>query len=91
MLVGLVKVKRHTRYIHYTLVRYKAKTDGTDVRACRAVPQVGDLTQVLGQVVLVVGLVGQLQVTTKRVQPDWISPAALNPADRIKSNKSSVL
>lgn len=54
-------------------------TDGTDVRARRAVPQVGDLAQVLGQVVLVVGLVGQLQVPTKRVQPDRISPA-----DRIK-------
>lgn len=74
-----------------TLVWYKPKTDGTHVRACRAVPQVGDLTQVLGQVVLVVGLVGQLQVPTKRVQPDWISPAALNPTDGIKSNKSSLL
>lgn len=63
----------------------------TYMRTRRAVPKVGDLAQVLGQVVLVVGLVGQLQVTTKRVQPDWISPAALNPTGRIKSNKSSLL
>lgn len=46
----------------------------TDVGACRAVPQVSDLTQVLRQVVLMVGLIGQLQVTTERVQPHWISP-----------------
>lgn len=46
----------------------------TDVGACRAVPQVSNLTQVLRQVVLVVGLSGQLQVTTERVQPHWVSP-----------------
>lgn len=48
--------------------------DCTDVSASRAVPQVGNLTQVLRQVVLVVGLSGQLQVTTERVQPHWVSP-----------------
>ena len=60
------------------MIRYKPKIDGTDVGACGAVPQVCDLAQVLGQVVLMVGLVGQFQVATKRVQPDWISPAALD-------------
>lgn len=43
--------------------------------ACRTVPQVRYLTQVLRQVVLVVSLIGQLQVATERVQPHWISPA----------------
>lgn len=46
--------------------------------ACRAVPQVRYLTQVLRQVVLVVSLSGQLQVATERVQPHWISPAEAN-------------
>lgn len=48
---------------------------GTDMGACRTVPQVSYLTQVLRQVVLVVSLIGQLQVATERVQPHWISPA----------------
>lgn len=48
------------------------------MRACRAVPQVGDLTQVLRQVILMVGLVGQLQVTTERVQPHWVRPVEAN-------------
>lgn len=62
-------------------------TDGTDVSACWAVPKVGDLAQVLRQVILVVSLVGQLQVTTKRVQPHWISPVAVNPAYGIQNHK----
>ncbi len=46
--------------------------------ACRAVPQVRYLTQVFGQVVLVVSLSGQLQAATERVQPHWIGPAESN-------------
>lgn len=42
--------------------------------ACRAVPQVSYLTQVLRQIVFVVSLSGQLQVTTEWVQPHWICP-----------------
>lgn len=42
--------------------------------ACRAVPQISYLTQVLRQVILVVSLSGQLQVVTEWVQPHWISP-----------------
>lgn len=48
------------------------------MRACRAVPQVGDLAQVLGQVVLMVSLVGQLQVMTERVQPHWVRSSEAN-------------
>jgi len=48
---------------------------GTDMSSRRAVPQVSYLTQVLGQVVLMVGLGSQLQVAAEWVQPHWISPA----------------
>lgn len=56
----------------------------TYVRARRAVPQVGDLTQVLRQIVLMVGLVGQLQVTTERVQPHWVRPMEAEANEYIK-------
>lgn len=65
-------------------------TDGTDVSACWAVPKVSDLTQVLRQVIFMVGLVGQLQVTTKRVQPHWISPAVVNPTNTLARATESV-
>lgn len=55
--------------------------------ACRAVPQISYLTQVLRQVVLVVSLSGQLQVVTEWVQPHWISPAEANGC--ISSTKRS--
>lgn len=56
---------------------------GTDVSACRAVPQVSYLTQVLRQVILMVSLSSQLKVATEWVQPHWIGPAeALNPSVR---------
>lgn len=51
--------------------------------ACGAVPQVSDLTQVLRQVVLVVGLGSQLQVATEWVQPHRIGPAGANRVIRI--------
>ena len=54
--------------------------------ACRAVPQVSYLTEVLRQVVLMVSLGGQLQVATEWVQPHWISPAEGNRIKHI-SNK----
>lgn len=46
--------------------------------ARRAVPQVGYLAQVLGQVVLVVGLSSQLQVAAEWVQPHWIRTEEAN-------------
>lgn len=46
--------------------------------SCRAVPQVSYLTQVLRQVVLMVSLGSQLQITTEWVQPHWISPVEAN-------------
>lgn len=54
--------------------------------ACRAVPQVSYLTEVLRQVVLMVSLSGQLQVATEWVQPHWISPEGANRIKHI-SNK----
>lgn len=41
----------------------------TDVSASGAVPQVCDVTQILGQVVFVLGLGGQLEVSAERIQP----------------------
>lgn len=41
----------------------------------RAVPQVGDLAQVLWQVVLVVSLNRQLQVAAEWVEPNRVRPA----------------
>lgn len=40
-----------------------------------AAPQVGDLAQVLRQVVLVLGLGSQFQVPAERIQPYWVGPA----------------
>lgn len=51
--------------------------------ACRAVPQVSYLTQVLWQVVLMVSLGSQLQVATEWVQPHRISPAEANSITHI--------
>ena len=40
-----------------------------------AVPQVSDLTQVLRQVILVLSLGSQLQVSAERIQPHRVGPA----------------
>lgn len=41
----------------------------TDVSSSWAVPQICDVTQVLGQVVFVLSLSSQLHVSTERIQP----------------------
>lgn len=47
----------------------------TDVSPSGAVPQICDVTQVLGQVVFVLGLSSQLEVSAERVQPYRIGTA----------------
>lgn len=70
---------KSVRYLHLSLLTVHPipapAQAWAHVGAGRAAPQVGDLTQVLRQVILVLCLGSQLQVPAERIQPHGVGPA----------------